>query len=359
MSGPRLRTLILAAKATEADAAERARRGEAPRVEYLELARAINAEVIDLNDVGRSTDRSVCLARRLGLFWGLAALAMQRRRDFDQFYVTGEDIGIPFGAMMRAARDAGRITLVAHQAGTAKRRTVLRAVGPSLWRNVIVFTSSQREILCDGIGYPQNTVLRLDLHTDAQFFRPAEAGTGAYVFSCGLEGRDYATLQRAAELLPHQFCIVASGWTSRVGFAKSDAAVIASQNVVVRSGLSYEELRDAYAQARMVVLPLFPADYGAGLTALCEAMAMGKAVVASDSPGIRDYVRHGFSGLLVPCGNPVALSHAIAELWDDPERCAKMGEYNRAWVETSMSTERFVMRVADLLGAAITADRTP
>ena len=56
---------------------------------------------------------------------------------------------------------------------------------------------------------------------------------------------------------------------------------------------------------------------GFGLV-LIEAMAAGVPVIATDVPGIRDVVRDGVTGLLVPPGDPAALAAAVARLSADP-----------------------------------------
>src|SRR5207253_5198137 len=52
---------------------------------------------------------------------------------------------------------------------------------------------------------------------------------------------------------------------------------------------------------------------GRGITNL-EAAACGTPVVASNSPGIRESVRHGETGFLVPHGDIVAMAAAIDRL---------------------------------------------
>jgi phosphatidyl-myo-inositol alpha-mannosyltransferase len=68
---------------------------------------------------------------------------------------------------------------------------------------------------------------------------------------------------------------------------------------------------------------------------LTEAFASGTPVVASDIAGYRDVVRDGKDGLLVPCGDAVALGETLLELASDP---ARRGEMSRAALE---GAERF------------------
>jgi glycosyltransferase involved in cell wall biosynthesis len=88
--------------------------------------------------------------------------------------------------------------------------------------------------------------------------------------------------------------------------------------------------------------------------ALLEAMACGKACIATDIPGSRDLIVHGESGILVPPSNPQALAEAIRQLQADPELRARLGRNARQRVEGHFSIEREVQlheaMYAELLG---------
>ena len=59
---------------------------------------------------------------------------------------------------------------------------------------------------------------------------------------------------------------------------------------------------------------------------LCEAMAAGMAIIATDCPaGPREIIEHGENGLLVPPEDPAALSSAIVQLIDDAPRRRRLG----------------------------------
>jgi glycosyltransferase involved in cell wall biosynthesis len=51
---------------------------------------------------------------------------------------------------------------------------------------------------------------------------------------------------------------------------------------------------------------------------LVESVLFGRPVVMSDVAGIREVVRHGYSGLLVPANNPKALSDALIDTLEKP-----------------------------------------
>ena len=346
------KTLILLAKAPSETIPGDLRAGDIPRIEYVELALAIGAEILDFRSVKASTNPLVRAAARKGPLYGLTMLGILRRNEFDHIYATGEDIGMPLAAACHATGYYGHVTVVIHQCDTPKRRFILRALGDGAWRNVICLAYEQWRILTQEIGIPAKKVHRMNFWIDARFYDPAAAslsGPGDYTLSCGRESRDYETLLKAASGLPYQFQVVASGWAPHAGFDPA-TGIQSGRNISVLKGmLSYRELRDLYARSRFVITPLKCVNYAAGVTSICEGMAMGKAIIASDSSGIRDYVREGVSGLLVPVGDAAALQRAIRTLWEDPERCAAMGHHNRRWVEEVLSVDQYVKHVAGLL----------
>ena len=87
------------------------------------------------------------------------------------------------------------------------------------------------------------------------------------------------------------------------------------------------DMPGTYAKCHIVA---FPTMYGEGVpTVLLEALACGRAVVATDVPGCRDVITHGVSGLLVPARNAEALAEAIETLILDKGLRDRMGAAGR------------------------------
>ncbi len=73
-----------------------------------------------------------------------------------------------------------------------------------------------------------------------------------------------------------------------------------------------------------------------------EAMAAGRAVVATKVEGSEDLVIDGETGRLVPPGDAEALADALLDAHADPERLAAWGRAGRARVEAEFTPRRVV-----------------
>jgi glycosyltransferase involved in cell wall biosynthesis len=99
-----------------------------------------------------------------------------------------------------------------------------------------------------------------------------------------------------------------------------------------------EDMSTVYSRCHIVTLPTV---YGEGVpTALLEAAACGKPLVATDAPGCRDVVHHESNGLLVPPNDPAALAAALRRLVDDPDLRGRMGVASRQLVLEKFTTEQ-------------------
>ncbi len=84
---------------------------------------------------------------------------------------------------------------------------------------------------------------------------------------------------------------------------------------------------------RESVANVFPSPKeGWGITVM-EAAACGTPSLASDSPGLRDSVRHGVTGVLVPHGDVQALAAEMIRLVENPARVTALGVAAREWAQ--------------------------
>jgi glycosyltransferase involved in cell wall biosynthesis len=96
-----------------------------------------------------------------------------------------------------------------------------------------------------------------------------------------------------------------------------------SDKVNFAGWVPHRELGEWYRRASFTVVPSrWPEPFGMiGL----ESMARGRPVIAFDSGGIRDWLAHELSGLLVPAGNVPALTHALQQAISTPGLVRRLG----------------------------------
>ena len=120
-------------------------------------------------------------------------------------------------------------------------------------------------------------------------------------------------------------------------FAKMDE-IIEKTNMQDRvSKIGYvadEMMAPLYQQAQLFVLPSLFEPFGMTTQ---EAMACGKAVVASKFGGIRNVITHGVDGMLVDAANPREFADVLIDLLSDDKKREAMGLAARALIEKEFS----------------------
>lgn len=227
--------------------------------------------------------------------------------------------------------------------GWPKRDKILDYVVPRVDR-VFVLTEAQR-VAVEAQYKLRHPAQVLGFAIDDAFFRSQPAPLdGGYVLAVGDDiSRDYPTLIEACRQAG-----VPLKLRSNAKFAMPDD--VAHVSFVGR--LSYKELRTLYEEATLVVVPLKPADYPGGITAIYEAMAMSKPLLASRTTMTAGLVRHDEEGVLVTPGDPAELAAALSRLWGDPATRASMGTAARQRLERDFSHDRYIERFASLLRQA-------
>lgn len=91
---------------------------------------------------------------------------------------------------------------------------------------------------------------------------------------------------------------------------------------------------------------------------LIEAAWLGKPIVATAIDGVREVLRDGETGLLVPPADPAALAGAVVRLLEDPALAASLGAAARAEVPAEFSLERMI-GATERLYRELAADKIP
>jgi glycosyltransferase involved in cell wall biosynthesis len=208
----------------------------------------------------------------------------------------------------------------------------------------------QRERLAQQAGLAEERTSTTLLGIDERYFTPQEhAAAEPYVLAVGKDlARDYATFVEALAPLGVRLELAV--------YPRNLAGIELPPHARARIAPP-DELRELYAGAACVVLPQRRREYpfgseGGGLTALLEALAMAKPVVATDRPILHDYVSDGETALLVPPEDPAALREAVERVLGDEELARRLGAAARTRVEASLTTRHFAERIAPVLREA-------
>ena len=323
--------------------------GRRPRADYLEMAEAFDADLLDPVEARRTSGPFGRLLGRLaGDFVLLAWVCFTRRKRYQLIFTDGEQVGLPFAALTRLTRRRPRHVMIGHLLSPPKKARLHRWLRlRERIDTVVVYASAQREFAIDGLGYRPDQVVLSPFMVDTTFWRPEHvaipARTRPLICSVGQELRDYPTLVEAVRDLDVDVVLAAaSPWSKR---ADTASRVEIPPNVEVRAFDPFD-LRQLYAEASFVVVPVQETDFQAGITTILEAMAMGKAVVCTRTTGQTDTIVHGETGLYVPPGDAGALRAAIRDLLDDPAAADRLGKAGQRWVLEHADIDVYAQRLA-------------
>jgi glycosyltransferase involved in cell wall biosynthesis len=139
-----------------------------------------------------------------------------------------------------------------------------------------------------------------------------------FILSCGQSKRDYATLCRAMEGLPYPAVILAPGpqAAGKHGTTFDFQSLPANVRWVTDDGSDASWI-DWIARCRCLVLPVVPDTLAAsGISTYLVAMALGKCVVISESPGTEQLIDSGQAVIVRPA-DAAALRAALIRVMED------------------------------------------
>lgn len=84
-----------------------------------------------------------------------------------------------------------------------------------------------------------------------------------------------------------------------------------------------------------------------------EAFDYSRPVLAADSGGLAEIVRHGERGWLHAAGDPEMLATQMIEALDDSNECERRGLEGRSWLEATTGTEKWLHELEGMLGRVL------
>lgn len=113
--------------------------------------------------------------------------------------------------------------------------------------------------------------------------------------------------------------------------------------------LSDEELAQAYSSSSVFVLPSLNKLEGFGIVAL-EALSYGTPVITTSVAGSSEFIVRRNAGLVVPPGDEVALTSALAAMLEDGAKARAMGQRGAEAVGREFGWDEIAKRIVDLYG---------
>lgn len=167
------------------------------------------------------------------------------------------------------------------------------------------------------------------------------------VFAGGDSYRDYGPLLAIAERLPAPVTIATRAELPVPPHARPANVTVVQ---VDRAGF--------FAQTRRAAVVLVPLEAGldraSGQFAYLNAMAMGKLVIVTESPGVRDYIKDGVTGLVVP---PDAASLLRALTWslapENRDRVRQIGAEAARLVRAQFNQDTYARRLIEIAEDAV------
>jgi len=141
---------------------------------------------------------------------------------------------------------------------------------------------------------------------------------------------------KLAREVPNLKLLLAGGGPARETLEDQVRTLGIEKKVVFTGRIPHEEVGQIYSLVDILVFPREKMRLTDLVTPLkpLEAMAMRKAVIASDVGGHQELIQDGNTGVLFQAGNPVALAKAIKQLITSPGCMKTIAENGYKWVRS-------------------------
>lgn len=172
---------------------------------------------------------------------------------------------------------------------------------------------------------------------------------GSVVFYEGLDLLAEAVSQIATRR--RDFVVMVVGDGAKLDEVKARVDELGVSDLFIFTGrVPHDEVEDYYSIIDIAPFPRLPLPVCEIVSPLkpFEAMAMGKAVVASDVAALAEIVEDGTTGLLHRKGDSESLASALERLIDSPELRDQLSANGRAWVTQEREWAALGQRVGDI-----------
>lgn len=209
-----------------------------------------------------------------------------------------------------------------------------------------IVTISEKEASALKEKYPKKAkeIEFIRFAVDTDFFRPQDGiEEKDLIMSPGRDpGRDFKTLFKAVGDRSEKVLITTRPWTLR--------KYLPLPKNVFHMNLSEKELVRAYAEAKIVIVPLDTkngVNDAMGCSTIVEAMSMGKAIICTRTPTTESYITNNHNGILVEQGNVEELKNAIFRITEDLTFRRNLKKSARQFAVMNCSADKFAIELTE------------
>ena len=231
-----------------------------PRVDYLELKQLLDIDVLNYSIYERTGLGSFFrfLETQLHSDLYLTWLGWRARHHYDLVFTMSERAGIPFAGLRQTDLDTQPFVTM-FQSWSWRQEAVIKNLHLFRRMNSIAVHCQSMQCHLKNLGAPLADIHVLPYSVDHHFFRPLPdvAQQSGLIISVGeIRSRDYRTLMTAVDGLAVQLKVAASGsWYARE--KNRQLTIPVPDNTTVTGYIPSIQLRELYAQAQFVVLPIY------------------------------------------------------------------------------------------------------
>jgi hypothetical protein len=307
--------------------------GVAPRHFFIELSEMLSGQIYE-PDFGTDTASPKRLIHKcLNTPEHLVKLAdtvSQNCANDDVIFCIGEAIALPVAYALKKKGKTTKLASFGHNL-YRPRITVANILWGCLNRvdRFLVFTAAAEGRSGKNRLYFEQTDDRLFSPNPDQgnIKKPGAALEKPLIISIGLEKRDNMTLAKATVDLNVDVRITAF---SRDAQPDPRASPDPMPSNMSSRFYPWRELVDLYRSADIVVVPVVPTNYAAGITSILEAAAVGRPIIATGNPALKDAVADQDIAAWVPPEDAAALRETLLNLLEHPATLASMGDKAKA-----------------------------
>ena len=205
--------------------------------------------------------------------------------------------------------------------------------------------------------YMRDELIRQGFPPERIFIFPPIPAPTAVTFSSSFSGRNLIVfagqiirgkgldvLLRSLALCKAPFELAVLGSGSHQAYCEALTRELKLQDRVRFHGfVSFDKMADLYREATLVAVPsVWPEPIA---TIGLEVLRYGLPVVGFDAGGIRDWLKDGQTGFLVPWMDVPAMAARIDELLTDKDKARRLGTQGRDFVNREYAFEPYVARM--------------